>query len=308
MKNNSLLLCLLLFFFMHCYVSIAAEHTGHNHEQSHDQSSHQGHANAAGGKEYKAGDPELDVQWVNEKTGNSLPLERTFQDENGNTASLGDIIVRPALLLPIYFYCPNSCTQNLVNLANAVKRSRLKPGEDFQIIALSFNEKEDHKNAKIAQQNYLRLLPKTFPKESWKFLTGDKESILTVTDSIGYTFKAQEDGTFIHPSALVAVSGDGKIIKYVYGSFISGDVDMALTEAQSGTPALSVRRFLGYCFNYSPEKSRSFFKNLKISVLIGCAILGLLFFLRLRRREKKKAFVHDEHDEHRRQDNEDDGS
>ncbi|MCI5144360.1 MAG: SCO family protein [Candidatus Electrothrix sp. AR3] len=289
MKNHSLLLYLLLLFAIPCFSCIAAaESTGVNGE-----------------KEYQAGDPELDVQWIDEKNGDYLPLEKTFEDETGKTLSLGNLINRPTLLLPIYFYCPNSCSVNLVNLANAIKRSTLKPGKDFQIIALSFNEKEDHKNAKIAQHNYIQLLPESFPKESWKFLTGTKESILAVTNALGYTFKAQEDGTFIHPSALVAVSGEGRIIKYVYGSFISGDVDMALSEAEKGTPALSVRRFLGYCFNYAPEKSRAIFKNLKLLVLLGCAILGALFFLFLQRQGKKKVRFSDEQC---RQDNEHDGT
>ena len=246
-------------------------------------------------KKYEIGNPELDVQWVDEQNGKYIPLEQTFQDENGSTIRLGEIIDRPTLLLPIYFYCPNSCTLNLVNLADAIKRSKLVPGKDFKIIALSFNEKEDHKNAKIAQQNYLKLLPDTFAKENWKFLTGKKENISAVISSIGYTFQPQEDGTFIHPSALVALSGEGRIIKYVYGSFISGDIDMALSEAAKGTPAMSVRRFLGYCFNYAPEKSRSFFKNLKISVLLGFILLGVLFFLYLRRKGEKKGVSQDDH-------------
>ncbi len=234
------------------------------------------------------GDPQLDTLWVDEHNGQYIPLDAGFIDEEGKPITLGEIIDRPTLILPVYFYCPSSCSLNLVNLASAVKRSHLNPEEDFKIIAFSFNEEEDDSNARIAKRNYLRLLPSNFPKENWKFLTGSKQSIDQVTKAIGYQFKALNDGTFIHPSALVVVAKDGMIIKYVYGSFVPGDVDIAISEAEQGTPGISVKRFLGYCFNYDPTKSRSFFQNMKIGALIVFGILGLLFVIYVRKSDKKK--------------------
>lgn len=233
------------------------------------------------------GDPQLDVLWVDEQNGNILPLDLPFTDESGASVTFGNLIDRPTLILPIYYYCPSSCSLNLVNLATAVKRSRLDAGRDFKIIAFSFNHLETEENARIAKRNYLRLLPKNFPEAHWKFLTGSKESIEAMTAAMGYTFKEQKDGMFIHPSALIVVAEDGKIIKYVYGKFVTGDVDMAITEAEKGTPAISVKRFLNYCFNYSTDKSTSFFQNLKIAVLGGFAVFGLLFLLYVKKSNKK---------------------
>ncbi len=237
---------------------------------------------------FEIGDPQLDTLWVDEHNGEYIPLEAVFIDEEGKTITLGDIIDRPTLLLPVYFYCPSSCSLNLVNLATAVKRSRLNLEKDFKIIAFSFNEEEDESNARVAKRNYLRLLPDKFPKENWKFLTGSKESIEKVTKAIGYQFKPLNDGTFIHPSALVVVAKDGMIIKYVYGSFVPGDVDIAILEAEKGTPGISVKRFLGYCFNYDPTKSRSFFNNMKIGALIVFGVLGLLFFIYVHKSDRNK--------------------
>lgn len=282
MRISSSLLFLFLVFFSNGYAFGESNDTNSNGEVEEE-------------KTYKMGDPELDVLWITEKNGNLLPLDTVFNDEDGNPVSLGEIIDKPTLILPIYFYCPSSCSLNLVNLATAIKRSNLRPGKDFKIIAFSFNELENHENAKIAKRNYLRLLPKDFSGEDWKFLTGTKENIVSVTDSIGYKFSPQKDGTFIHPSAMVVAASDGMIIKYVYGSFLPGDVDMAITEAQSGKPAMSVRRFLSYCFNYDPQKSRSFFQNLKISVLISFAVLGVLFFFYLKRSGRKRDASTDEH-------------
>ena len=238
-------------------------------------------------KEYAVGDPELDVLWVDEQNGKYLPLESNFLDETGNTVTLRGLIDRPTLLLPVYFHCPNSCALNLSHLTDAINRSNFIAGKDFNLIALSFNDQDDPAKAQAAKNNYLPLLPETFSQESWKFLTGSKEAILALTEAIGYRFDERDDGTFIHPSALVAVGADGMIIKYVYGTFISGDVDMAISEAQKGKPALSVRRFLDYCFNYAPEKTRAFFTNIKLVVLGGFVFAGGLFVFFLRRQGRK---------------------
>ena len=231
-------------------------------------------------------DTELDIQWVDEQNGTSLPLDARFQDSSGTMLRLGDIIDRPTLILPVYFHCPTSCSLNLSHLATAVKRSNFTLGQDFKIIAFSFNAQDTPAKAKAAKENYMPLLPEELPKEDWLFLTGKEEHIRALTAAMGYRFAQQKDGTFIHPSALVAASAEGMIIKYVYGSFISGDVDMALAEAIKGKPATSVRRFLDYCFNYVPEKTRAVFNNIKLLVLVGFALAGVLLFFFLIREKK----------------------
>jgi len=224
--------------------------------------------------------------WLEEQTGAILPLDTEFVDEDGRTLTLGGLIKRPAILLPIYFYCPNSCSTNLANLALAIDRMRLEAGRDYQVIALSFNDQEGPEDARSAKANYLKLLHDDFPADQWRFLTGTKENIAAVLDTIGYTFKPLEDGTFIHPSALVSVAADGRVIKYVYGNFIPGDVELALSEAARGVPATSIKRLLNYCFNYDPDANKSFFQGVKIAVLSLFGALILLFFIRfVRKRE-----------------------
>jgi len=229
-------------------------------------------------------DPQLtDEQtkvWIDEQTGVKLPLGATFVDETDAVVTLGDLIEKPTILLPIYFYCPNSCSTNLANLALALNRMKLEVGKDYQVIALSFSDKETPEDARSAKNNYLKLLYDGFPEEQWRFLTGTKDNIAAVLNTIGYEFKPLDDGTFIHPSALVTVDSEGTVIKYVYGSFIPGDVEIALSEAAKGVPATSIKRLLNYCFNYDPDTNKSFFQGVKIAVLTLFAGLILLFFVR----------------------------
>jgi len=240
-----------------------------------------------------AGDGEndqiADTQWISENTGGYLPLDAVFVDEHGDEQTLGSLIDKPTLILPIYFYCPSSCSLNLANMAVALNRLNAEPGRDYRAIALSFSETETPDNARRAKQNYLKLVSDDFPADEWKFLTGSAEAIRSVTEAMGYRFKKMADGTYLHPSALVVADGDGKIIRYVYGSFIAGDIDLAIAGAREGTPMLSVKRFLDFCFNYDPNQNNPWFLYVKIAVLFffGAGV-GLLFHFSRKRREPRR--------------------
>ncbi len=223
-------------------------------------------------------------QWITEKTGQYLPLGLEFVDEQGHTVRLDEIIDRPTIVLPIYFSCPNICSKNLANLAIAMNSLSARPGVDYRAIALSFNEVENHREAAAAKKNYLKILTDDFPAGEWRFLTGGKDAIQAATEALGFRFQKVDDQTFIHPAALMVVAADGKIIRYVYGSFLAGDIDLALAAAASGLPTLSVRRFLDFCFNYDPNTNKSVFQTVKIVVLLVFGV-GLVFiFLYFKRK------------------------
>lgn len=228
-------------------------------------------------------DPVQDKKWIEEKTGDFLPLDLEFIDENGKKLQLADFIDRPTILLPIYFYCPNICSKNLANLAVALSSLTAVPGKDYRVVALSFSDVEGPEAAAIAKKNYLKIVGPDFPENEWKFLTGTSKNILAVTDSVGFKFKKLDDQTFIHPAALMVIAGDGKIIRYVFGSFLAGDIDLALINAAEGVTALSVKRLLSFCFNYDPDTNKSVFQIVKIAVLILFAIVVgfvLIYFKR----------------------------
>lgn len=229
-----------------------------------------------------------DVKWIEEKTGQFLPLDLEFKDDSGKTIVLGDFIDKPTILLPIYFYCPNICSSNLANLAVALNSLSFVPGKDYKVVALSFNEAENYEAAARAKKNYLKLVSDDFPPNQWLFLTGGKDEIEKATTAVGFRFQKIDDETFIHPAALMVVDGDGQIIRYVYGSFLAGDIDMALSDAMSGTPSLSVKRLLGFCFNYDPDKNKSIFQWVKLGVLValGALVIIVLFFFKKKGRNQ----------------------
>lgn len=226
-------------------------------------------------------------EWVEEKTGQFIPLDVEFADELGEQVRLKDIIDRPTILLPIYFYCPNICSKNLANLAIALNSLSFTPGKEYQVIALSFNDAESFEDGARAKRNYLKITTDDFPAGAWHFLTGKAKAIKAVTDAVGFRFKKVDDETFIHPAALMIIAEDGKIIRYVYGSFLAGDIDMGLSAALSGQPSLSVKRLLGFCFNYDPDKNKSVFQTVKVGVLLFFGVaLAFVFMYFVRKKTK----------------------
>jgi protein SCO1 len=222
---------------------------------------------------------------VVEKGGEFLPLDAIFTNEHGVQVSLKQLIDKPTLLLPVYFDCPRICSFDLANLAMALQRTKIAP-DSFNIVTFSFNDQETPEDATKAKKNYTNMLKDEFSTDSWSFLTGDSKNIQLVTESIGYTFKPAGGGLFIHPSAMVAIAKDGKIIKYVYGAFLPGDVDLALSEAEKGTPATSIRRFLAYCLNGDPKRNQQIFTIMKVSIFLLLGFGGF-YLVRLLRKDRQ---------------------
>ncbi len=152
---------------------------------------------------------------ITEHTGEIIPLDLWFTNEDGEKISLGSIIDRPTLLLPIYFSCPSYCPVLLANLANAVNSVIAKPAKEYKIIALSFDHLDTPPYSKQAKANYMNLLKESFPATAWTFLTGTKENVEQLTASIGYRFQEVAPRQFTHPSALICLAKGGKIIRYI---------------------------------------------------------------------------------------------
>lgn len=228
---------------------------------------------------------------VEERLGMQVAMDAVFQDETGRTLKFESLLDKPVVILPIFFNCTAVCSILQADLARALNRVDQLPGKDFNIITLSFDDDENFHHAKVSKKNYVNLITRDFPLENWFYLTGDRENILKLTDSLGYYFIKKDKHIYIHPSALMVLAKGGKIIRYLYGpEFHSFDVSMAINEAQKGEPGVSIKRgVLSFCFDYDPANKRYVFKVFHFT---GTAILlllaGFVFFLvKPSKRDKK---------------------
>jgi protein SCO1/2 len=159
-------------------------------------------------------------------------------------------------------------------------------GTDYQVILISFNPLDNPLKAREKKRNYVQEIPQA-QQAAWHYLTGWPENIKKITDAVGYHFKPV-GLDFAHPSALIILSPQGKITRYLFGiSFLPFDLKMALIEAQKGQARPTINKVLQYCFAYN-ETSHSY--TLQITRIVGTLtiLIALTVFLILILKRKKK--------------------
>ncbi len=62
----------------------------------------------------------------------------------------------------------------------------LKPGQDFEIVTVSFNPKDTPATASAKKAVYIERYKQPHASESWHFLTGDQPSIDRLTEAAGF--------------------------------------------------------------------------------------------------------------------------
>ena len=226
---------------------------------------------------------------ITEHLGTKIPLDATFRDESGKPVRLAELVSGPTIILPVYFGCANVCYNLQWSLARVLPTLKSKPGEEYRVISVSFDENDSPQLAAKFKRVYLTAMHVPFPENGWRFLTGDAAGIKKFTDAIGFSFQ-RRGHDFLHPVASIVVSGDGTIVRYLYGStFLSKDLALALVEARHGTGGTAVRKVMEYCFSYDPGKNTYVFNLLRVSAtaVILCAG-GFMAFLIVTGRKRKQ--------------------
>lgn len=226
---------------------------------------------------------------LEEKIGESIPLGLTFKDETGQLVTLGQLVTGPTIIAPIYYRCPNVCNFLQADLARVLPDIRRQPGEDYQVVSISFDDTETPELAKKSKEMYFQAMQGEFPDDAWRFLTGDMDAIMQLTGSAGYRFRKMHDGQFLHPVVVFVVDANGTIIRYLHGTrFLPKDITLALVEASEGRLGTTIQKMVRFCFSYDAENKTYVFNLLRVS---GTAVLltagAFLAFLLLGGKKKK---------------------
>jgi protein SCO1 len=228
-----------------------------------------------------------------EKRGGYVPLDTHFKDESGKEVTLRDLMRgRPALLTLIYYHCADACNPLLNNLASALANLKLDP-KKYQVITASISADEGPDAAAKKKKNIMNTLPKTFPGDSWRFLSGDEKGIKELADSIGFSFRKDEDGDeYVHPLGVVFLAADGKITRYLHGTyFLPFDLEMGFLEASKGKVGSPLVRTFSVCYGYDPASGKYILNIARISGVstIIFAALFLAFLFRKKKERKKES-------------------
>lgn len=227
---------------------------------------------------------------VTEHLGSVIPLDLEFQTSDGRTVTLKDIVDKPTLFAPVYYSCPNVCNFLQSRLADIIPQVKMKAGETFQVVSVSFDEFDTPETAAEKKVNYMKAAGGTVPDSGWIFLTGSKENIDKLMNALGFRFQ-RKDRDFLHPVAVISVSKSGKIVRYLYGTdILPFEMTMAVVEAEKETLGLSVKKLVAYCFSYDPQGKKYVFDVMKISgivVLLVIAMFASYLFFGGKKRKKR---------------------
>jgi protein SCO1/2 len=245
----------------------------------------------AGAHPQESSDDEQEIAvGIDEKLGDLIPLQATFTDKNGAVVRLGDIITRPTIVSLVYYRCPSICKPLLSGVAEVLGKLDMKPGEDYDVVTISFDPGDTSEDSKRMEKNYITGVGKPFPEGGWRFLTGDSANIALITDGVGFRYKRSGEG-FAHAGGLIVLSPEGKISRYLYGiTFLTFDLKLALLEASQGKVSPTIAKVLLYCFSYDSEGKRYV---LSVTRVGGIGVLTLVFifvsFMLLHKRSRRGA-------------------
>ena len=206
---------------------------------------------------------------LEDRIGDTARLDVRLTDRFGRKVVLQDLLVddKPTLLVLAYYRCPMLCDLTLRGVARGLAELPWTPGDEYQVVTVSFDPADRPQAADRARATILDELGRPLDDEAWPFLIGDEAEIRKLTDSVGF-FYAYEPRTkqYAHPNGIFLLTPEGVISRVLQGfEFEPLSLRMGLVEAGEGKTGTLVEQVLLTCFRYDPTTRR-----------YGATIVGLL--------------------------------
>ncbi|QNN24439.1 SCO family protein [Planctomycetales bacterium ZRK34] len=237
---------------------------------------------------------ELEGVGIEEHLGKTIPMDATFTDSTGKTVRLGDYFNqgKPVIVNFVYYECPMLCTLSLNGTSDVLKQLEFTPGDQFNLVTISFNHKEDAELAAGKKASYIKELGKPEAADGWHFLVGDEQNIRKATEATGFMFKwVPEQEQYAHGAALFVMTPDGRFSQTLKGiAYDAKTLRLALVEASGGKIGSVSEQLLMYCFSYDPDTGRYGPAAIKIMRLGGAmtVVVLALTILAYRLNEKRR--------------------
>ncbi len=222
---------------------------------------------------------------IKEQLGKNLRnLKAEFIDENGEKKSLDQWISpqRTTILSLVYFNCPSLCNLHLNAVLDTLNRLSLVAGKDYDLLAISFDPKENSDLAAAKKYNYQQKYD--FPQngKGIHFLTGDQNSVKVLADAIGFKYKWDNKAKeWAHASAALLLTPEGKISRYLHGVYFEPKTfRLSIVEASKGLVGNIVDSIMLFCYRYDPKGSTYALYAFNV-MRVGAALvtIGLFFWL-----------------------------
>lgn len=227
---------------------------------------------------------------IEQKLGEQLPLETEFKDENGQTVKLGQFFnkEKPVVLAFVYYECPMLCNEVLNGLTGTLKGISFDAGKDYDVVAISFDTRENEKPGLSANKkaSYMERYGRPGTEKGWHFLTGTQASIDAAANAAGFGYEWDEKSAqFAHAGGIMIATPEGKMSRYINGiDYAPKDVKFGLMESAENKVGSVTEKLLLYCYHYDPSTGRYGLAILQIirigavATIFGMGAMGFVFW------------------------------
>jgi protein SCO1 len=214
-----------------------------------------------------------------EMQGQYADLKVKLVNEAGDTVLLKDVLTKPAILNLVYFECPGTCSPLMWGVSKFIDEIDLLPGKDYEVITISFDPSEKIDLGIKKKASYISSMKNKEAAQYWHFFVSDSANIARLTQSVGFNYK-RINNQYIHPTGLIALGSDGKIIRYLRGiEFLPFDVKITLVEAAKGKIGPSINRLLAVCYSFDKQGNQFVFNVTRVSAIVITFIVLLIFLV-----------------------------
>ena len=234
---------------------------------------------------------------IDQKLGEQMPLDAEVKNEDGRVVKLGDYFKsgRPVIIAFVYYECPMLCNEVLNGLTGSLKGINLTAGKDFDVLAISFDARENDKPdlAKNKKASYVERYARPGSENGWHFLTATQNSIDKMTQAAGYKYLWDEKTQqFAHVGGIMVATPDGKLSRYFYGiDYAPSDLKFGLMDSAAEKIGNPAERLLLYCYHYDPASGKyglAILRVMRVASVLTVAALGAMIFIFWRRNKSKQ--------------------
>src|SRR5664279_5090037 len=212
-----------------------------------------------------------------EKQGQYADLSVKLVNEAGDTVLLKNVINKPTILNLVYFQCAGTCSPLMWGISKFIDGVDLQLGKDYEVLTISFDPSEGINLGINKKASYLSTMKKKDEAKNWLFFVSDSADIARLTKSVGFNYEKVND-QFVHPTGLIALAADGKIIRYMRGiDFLPFDIKITMIEAAKGKIGPSINRLLAVCYGYDSKGNGYVFNVTRVSAIVIIFIVVVLF-------------------------------
>ena len=228
---------------------------------------------------------------IEQKMGAQVPIDLPFTDEVGNGVTLRQYLGKPVILALVYYQCPSLCNMVLNGVLRSVKSITMSAGDQYNIVAISFDPRETPEMADAKKVSYVKGYDREGAEQGWHFLTGPEASSKTLADAVGFRYAYDAvNNQYAHGSAIMILTPEGRVSRYFYGiDYPARDVRLGLVEASNRRIGKVVDAVMLYCYHYDPSNGKYGLVIMNVLRVAGLATVATLatFMIIMFRRDLK---------------------